>query len=356
MDAAGATRPLHFDFAKPGPFAAGFVNFEVTDPTRGRLLAMTLWYPAVPAASEPASVATAFYTGEKRAALDQLLADSPAGCATRFVPESGSGVPVAAPKSWPLVAFSHCHTCTRVSSFSLAERLATFGIAVIAPDHTGNTLFDKLEGKAAGLSQATLAERTADIRFALDVALDATGTALPAHLRGRFDITRVGAFGHSFGAVTTGRVLQTDPRVRVGLAIAAPMENPLLPGVIVSEIQKPILWLLASEDDSITAAGLEMMRENYANAKAPAWLVEVADAGHFTFSDIAGLKGFGSGCGNGKRLGSGEPFAFMANSDGRTVAMRVVAAFFAAHLLADDRAAAGMAVGLPVGVTVHAKP
>lgn len=65
----------------------------------------------------------------------------------------------------------------------------------------------------------------------------------------------MGVFGHSFGGVTAGMVLTEDTRPRAGLALAVPMENPLLPGVVVADLQVPLLFVRAIEDNSITEIG-----------------------------------------------------------------------------------------------------
>ena len=146
---------------------------------------------------------------------------------------------VELPLAFPVIAFSHCHNCIRFSAMSIAERLASHGFVVVAPDHTGNTMFDPLPT----LDPTFLAVRAGDIRFVLDQVLDPNASAVPASLRGRLDASRVGMLGHSFGGVTTGLVVQDDPRPKAGLSIAAPMENPLLAGVDLATIQKPLSFI-----------------------------------------------------------------------------------------------------------------
>lgn len=339
----GGTAPdnTHPDVGQHGPYRIGVATVTATDPSRNRALTFTIWYPARQADPQPRPVDT-FYTGKQADQLHALLAQA-ATCTTQLREDVGEAPTFDTPHQWPLVAFSHCHSCMRTSSFSLAQRLASHGIAVIAPDHTGNTLFDKLDGTLQGLSQAMLATRAADVRFALDVALDPTSTALPAALRGRFDAAHVGVMGHSFGGVTAGVVLQDDPRVKAGVAIAVPMENPLLPGATMAAIHKPVLLILAREDNSILEIGNEFLRQNFADANPPAWLVQVADAGHFSFSDIAGLvPEFSAGCGAGVRQTNDQPFTYLDNARGRDIAMRSITAFFRRFLL--DDAAAGLAL------------
>jgi predicted dienelactone hydrolase len=350
---AGPSAPEDFD--KPGPYGVGVTTVTATDPARNRLLTFTIWYPTAIAIDKGRSPET-FYTGAQADALHVLLASAPT-CTTTVRHDLGEAPPLATPATFPLVAFSHCHSCFRTSSFHLAQHLASHGIAVIAPDHTGNTLFDKLESKLEGLSQAMLATRVADVRFALDVALDPASTALPAALRGRMDPKRVGVFGHSFGGVTAGQVLQDDPRVLAGLAIAVPMENPVLPGATMAAIHKPVLLILAREDNSILESGNAFIRQNFADANPPAWLVQVADAGHFSFSDIAGLvPEFAAGCGAGKRQTDDTAFTYLDNARGQRIASHYITAFFHRFLMADSAAQLALD-GTPTdaAVTVQAK-
>src|SRR5690606_30241922 len=130
-------------------------------------------------------------------------------------------------------------------------------------------------------------------------------------LVGLADGERLGVFGHSFGAVTTGLVLQDDPRPRAGVAIAAPLENPVLPGVSMAAITEPLMLVVAVEDNSITEFGNMAIRTNFSMANPPVWKLELADAGHFAFSDLAGLSDFfAAGCGDGERQTNGEPFTY----------------------------------------------
>lgn len=106
--------------------------------------------------------------------------------------------------------------CTRFDVAEVSERLASFGIVVVAPDHVGNTLWDHLAGMAAGVGSEFLEVRVADVRFVLDEVLDDTSASVPEPLRGRFDPERVRVMGHSFGAATAGVAAARDPRIIAG--------------------------------------------------------------------------------------------------------------------------------------------
>ena len=140
--------------------------------------------------------------------------------------------------------------------------------------------------------------------------------------------------------MTTGLVLEDDPRPVAGMSIAAPVQNPLLPGVTLANVQKPLLFLVAKEDNSITEIGNNLIRDNFADANPPVWKLEVDDAGHWSFSDVCGLTdGFSPGCGEGTRQTvPGETFQYLPVKSGLQIASSTAAAFFSAELFGDPQA------------------
>ncbi|MBX7081382.1 MAG: dienelactone hydrolase family protein [Nannocystaceae bacterium] len=321
----------------PGPHAVGHASapLQLGD---GRTATVEFWYPAAEGSSgEPDSLVDFEPAGERHDALAPLVTDAPEPCTRKQSASLRDAA--AAPGPWPTVVFSHCSNCLRISGLSLAERLASWGFVVAAPDHEGNTLYDWLANTSVGVSAEFLPVRGADVVAVID-ALAADDAALPASVRGLADTARLGVMGHSFGSVTTGFVAQSDARVQAAVAIAAPVENPVLPGVAVADIHVPLLMLLAQEDHSILEIGNSLIRSNFADANSPAWLVEFVDAGHWSFSDICALtEDFTPGCGEDTRqVEPHEPFSYVDIEATRARGADWVAVFFAAHLL-DDAAA-----------------
>lgn len=327
-------------YEKFGPHPVGHATFVVTDVARARALRLEVWYPAEASASAGAAAGTPLAEleppGEARVALAALTAKAPPCTRTRV--GSASDASPLAGAAWPVVAFSHCHGCMRTSAAQSMERLASHGIAVVAPDHAGDTLFDALKGVRANIDAATLAVRVGDVRFALDAVLDASNAAVPEALRGRFDPAKVGVMGHSFGAVTAGAVLAQDARARAALAIAAPIDA--LGGLKVAELKKPVFYLLAREDNSITEIGNTLIRGDFNAMTTRSWLAEVADAGHWSFSDVCGLhSSFNAGCGQGRRQTDPDlELNYLENEGARALAASYVVAFFRAQLAGDGAA------------------
>ncbi len=326
------------DYTAPGPFVVANTRFVL--PAGERALQVEVWYPADAAAAADAAkghpIAEFVAEGPDRVAFEDLLAKlSPAGqIGTRLQTSSALDGPLAAGGPWPLLVFSHCHSCTRFSAFSVAEHLASHGFIVAAPDHAGNTLFDELAGNSAVIGEDFLKIRRADLGIVLDAMLDPQGAAVPASLRGQSDPARVGALGHSFGAATVGRLAQEDPRVRAAMPIAAPIENPFFPGNKIADIHVPLLSILAEEDNSIGALGNNLIATNFKSANPPIRLVRVRDAGHWNFSDICGLTdGFSPGCGEGVRQTvADEAFTYLDIDIGRGIARAYAVAFFDRYL------------------------
>lgn len=338
---------------EPGPHVPG--HRTITTKRGDRTLAVEVWYPAAAGTAAGREPIESYVADAERSRYAELLSKAPAGCATRTLAAARDAAPAEGP--FPLLVFSHCHGCTRFSSASLAEHLASQGFAVAAADHAGNTLFDELDGKGLPLDATTLRLRADDQKFVLDLLLSGR-EPVPAGLRGRFDATRVGAFGHSFGSVTTGLFAQEDARVKAAAGVAAPMENVLIPGVDLALLSQPLLFLVAREDNSITELGNANIRDNFAKAPGSAWMVEVADAGHFSFSDVAGLReNFAPGCGEAPRqTNPQESFRYLSVADGVAIARAHLAAFFRATLLDDPDAKEWLAAApTDARVTIDAK-
>jgi predicted dienelactone hydrolase len=339
-------------FEAPGAYPVGNRSVVLTDDSRERSFRVEFWYPADESARVAAEagqpVENFMHDATSQAVYKEQLAQAPEvnGPKRRF--HAATDAPVSSDQAkWPLVLFSHCYDCSRFSVFTIAERLASHGFAVAAPDHTGGTLFEHLTETSESLGPEFLEVRAGDIRFVIDRALD--GEQLPEALHGKFDPDAIGMFGHSFGGATTGRVLMLDKRPKAGLALAVPMESALLPGVTVADINVPLFFLVAVEDNSIFEIGNRFIRENFAAANAPAWKLEMKDAGHFSFTDICGiLPSHNAGCVREDRQTSpGDYFDYISADIAREIAAAYVTAFFAATLRDDAEAEKYLSSGRP---------
>lgn len=312
------------------------------DTGNDRSVLVHIWYPADEAhraQAETGEPLELFLPEADAAVLGPVLAVAPEPC-TKRTTQTAARVSAAAGDALPVVLFSHCLDCMGFSAASVAEHLASHGFLVAAPDHTDGTLLDNLAGTSIGLDAAFLSVRVADVQATLDELLDANSLLVPKTLRGRSDSTRIGMMGHSFGAVTAARVAEIDPRILAGFLMAAPAQNPLIPGVTLRAINKPLMWLLAQQDNSIGELGNNLLRDNFATANPPVWLAEVQDAGHWSFSDLcATIDAFAPGCGDDMRqTDPSQAFSYIDNELARALAATYATRFFVAHLQ-DDPAA-----------------
>ncbi len=331
----------------PGPYSVGHQRFTLT---RGaRAVEVSLWYPTT--AQAEAAPIESLLSEASREPYRALLDAAPASCPTRSLTVARSNdaesSPAPASGPWPLVVYSHCVSCIPLSGASVAARLASHGIAVAAPSHAGELPF---VSDPEPLDTDQLAVRVADLSAVLDALLSGAAE-VPSALHGRFNAERVGALGHSFGSVSVGLLAQTDSRVKAVFGLAAPLENPLLPGVKVAEISVPVGLLIAQEDNSITEIGNRFMRDNFEALTAGGVEIEVLDAGHWSVSDLCGLvPAFEPGCGAGVRHSAerrGEDVDYLPVSAGISITQRYTTAFFRGHLHGEAAALADLAQAIP---------
>jgi dienelactone hydrolase len=299
------------------------------------------WYPT---GAAPADVSISSLEAEPHRATYADLLGKASACPTRTLNVAVDGAPAAG--AFPVVLFSHCHSCTRLSNASVALRLASHGFVVLAVDHAGDTLWDQLAGTPGALDSAMLQRRLEQLQSASNVESPLLASA---------DTTRMGVLGHSFGGVTAGRIAQLDSRIQAAASLAAPMENPLIPGVTLAELTQPLMFLVAVEDNSITEFGNRFIRENYTEAPGAAWKLEVADAGHWSVSDLVGLVDlFAPGCGDGTRQTDDMPFTYLDPATGRGLTASYATAFFRATLQDDAGARAYLGTSVsPVTAEHH---
>ena len=92
----------------------------------------------------------------------------------------------------------------------------------------------------------------------------------------------------------------------------------------------PYLFLSANQDNSVPAASV-LIENDWEAVPGPAWIVDVEGAGHWSFTDIAGLGGnYTPGCAE-----LDDRVDYIDTAVGREIAADVAAAFFGLTLLGD---------------------
>jgi dienelactone hydrolase len=226
---------------------------------------------------------------------------------------------------WPVVVMTHGDAGSRYNMESAAEYLASHGYIVVAPEHTGNSPYSMVGSDPAlqatdtelalqqrlraitpllddngvygkpeqfgqsyspladGMNPASIAaldqslvERVNDLRATL-AQLDTLNRSGP--FAQRFDLSRIGLMGRSFGGATTLAGLALEPRFSAGFSvvpptvpdmrgqlpshslIAPPAESVLLAAqgdYAYSGFGKPTLLLMGGEDKLILGLNRQM--------------------------------------------------------------------------------------------------
>lgn len=160
-----------------GPYAVGYRTATLTYRPDGvaadRTLKLDVWYPATPGSGE-----------------DTVY--SVAGVVTVPRPGPRTGAAPLADGRFPLVVYSHGSGGVALAAFSYGEYFASWGIAFVAPDHTGNTVLDRSNSFALNFLV-----RPQDISATIDWAGADPASPVAGRLSGD-----VAAIGHSFGGYT----------------------------------------------------------------------------------------------------------------------------------------------------------
>jgi predicted dienelactone hydrolase len=170
-------------YAARGPYPVGTLELTIEDAQRP--LNVTVWYPAL---NPENLVEEATYWA------------SPPPPLTDPLPITGHALADAAPDTlagpYPLVIFSHGLWGFRHNSVYLTEHLASYGLVVMALDHSGDTLAD-MNNADTNVSHLN---RPQDISRLIDFAENQTTEG--GVLNGVIDVDQIAVIGHSFGGYT----------------------------------------------------------------------------------------------------------------------------------------------------------
>jgi predicted dienelactone hydrolase len=287
-----------------GVYPVGVTTIEVNDPGRDRWLTTEVWYPAAtPSRAEPV-----VYDVQ---ALDMTVARlRSAARAHRDVEPWRDG------GARPVVLVSHGRGSTRFGNVSLAEVLASHGYIVAAPDHTGHTIDDQLNGIGDEERAKSAMDRPLDLSGLLDdlVARSSRPTSM---FRGLIDVDRIGIAGHSFGGLaalgisgarfdaarqrkdcTNGdddwrcsaadvfganAYRYRDSRIKAALLIT-PAGYDLYRKDGVAEVDVPMLVVGARRDQNTRFDAFS--KPTYEALTGPRYFLDLKEAGHLTATDL----------------------------------------------------------------------
>ncbi len=166
---------------------------------------------------------------------------------------------------YPVLIFSHGMTGFRNQNTFQAEELASHGYIVVAVDHpyyAAATVFSN--GRVAESTISTDVDShdfslefgdknnetwVKDVQFVLDKLEEINSKGNDNPFSGRFDMEKVGMFGHSFGGATAAQLLLKDSRVKAGINMDGAFFGSDIPE---TGIEKPFLLMLSEQNKMTT--------------------------------------------------------------------------------------------------------
>ncbi|MCF6286623.1 MAG: alpha/beta fold hydrolase [Candidatus Hydrogenedentes bacterium] len=328
-----------------GPYPVGVTTIQLEDSSRidpklagPRPLLAEIWYPANDSArdAKPTSFSD-FYMDGKNIQMNMILAllfkFDIAVINTTFKTIAVRDADIAG-GTFPLLIFSHGNGGMRSQSTFWCDHLASHGFIVAAVDHTRNACATSYKGQVIpydndGRAQAAI-DRPKDLSFLIDTLIAMNGDT-DSKFRGHVDADHIGVAGHSFGGFTAMAAAALDPRVDAIAPMAA-----VVPDFSKSS-KRPLLLFIATEDDTIDEAGNTEARAYYEDTTSPKYLVEMKNAGHYSFSDMFQLNpAWGDGIGEGKRITDGEALRYLGMTDVYRFTNGYSTAFFHKYLKDSD--------------------
>jgi dienelactone hydrolase len=173
---------------------------------------------------------------------------------------------------YPLILYSHGNNSFGQEYEALLRQWASDGYVIAAPDYPLSN-----EMAPGGATPADVANQPGDAHFVIDQVLGASSkrSGTLAHL---IDARRIGASGHSLGAITTYRlVYQTccrDPRVKAAATMSGTAGDP--PDYF-SGISTP---LLAEHGDADATIPYQSEVDTFAKAEPPKYFLTLIGGAH----------------------------------------------------------------------------
>jgi dienelactone hydrolase len=305
-----------------GPFGVGRALFDWVDenavdtlapsPGTKRELLVWIWYPT----ATGQSVAVEDYLPARvRAEVERSRGRLISGFLTRDLsrvhPHSLRGVDVSTLQPpYPVVILRAGASAEVWNYQALAEDLASHGYVVVgldAPYRSHVVVFPdgrvmrrlpqnnpELCLERTGEERARCADRllrawSADSSFVLDRLAELSASDPSGKYKGRFDTSRVGVLGHSFGGAAAMQFCHDDVRCTAGIDIdGAPAGR-----VVEASLHKPFMFLLSDHDRETDPEATQIRAEIQSiYDRLPAQgrrRITIRGANHFMFSDDGAL-------------------------------------------------------------------
>jgi dienelactone hydrolase len=301
------------------------------DPNAKREFMVVVWYPAQPSASpsyaswmpEPwASSETDLLYYHRRHSDAPLTRDQAEHAIHDPLSYSEANVAIAkARHPWPVLLFAPGAGVNTAFYSAFTEDLASHGYVVFGIEPTGwvattfpdghkSPFSKKRSDETAWITGTAFPLWADDLRFTLDqiASWNNDRNSLFFH---RLDLTKVGAFGHSFGGTSSILAALDDSRIKAVLNLDGSPFNvltgkqfgrPLM--VIKHNVSAQYVRLPPDEHGKAVQAQVEEELSSLYLKGNPGFRVDIADAQHMTFSDMACLSTWAD---SGRRYGAHDP-------------------------------------------------
>ncbi len=293
-----------------GPYEIGTVSMYLVDEDRAetygpepggpRELMIQVWYPADPDPdAEPGpwtdDLDQIGPANAERLGFPSFVLDHLALANTYSYPEA----PMSDTEDeYPVIVYSHGWTGFRTVNVDQSEALASHGYVVVSVDHTYGSIMTVFpDGRAVGVDDDALPDEdhvgepayqkaaktlvevySADLAFVLD-SLEVINED-DDRFAGRFDLERVGMFGHSTGGGAVVTLCHSDERCRVAAGLDAWVE-PVQRNIIADGLPQPFLSVRSEEWTAYDNDPL--LRDLYTHGDAPQYLASIAGSQHWDF-------------------------------------------------------------------------
>jgi len=279
-------RPMHLvDASRPE-------NFTI-DPTDVREMMVQLWYPidtSNPGTRTEYMDYPTFQWLKNRSPIPLITIPNNAYLFVR--PHGRNDTPIAS-GMFPVVVFSPGYDGVYQIYTSFIEDLVSHGFVVVSINHpyvSGITVFP--DGHTVGLAEVptdpvarsaffnmSLRTIVQDAKFVLDTMAEIN--ASDPLFSGRFNLSEVGMYGHSFGGANTAVCCYEDARFRAGLTLDGVFYQSFIPG----DITVPILFMFA--ESRLANDSTIMYLWNHTTNDT--FKMNITGSTHYAFTDVGVL-------------------------------------------------------------------
>lgn len=261
-------------------------DFTSDDPDDYREMMIKIWYPVDKEILEPRidyMDAPTFEWLKERSPVPLLTIPD---IGYKFVRPHGRLEPTISNSDdmYPVIIFSPGYDGVYQIYTSFIEDMVSNGYIVVSINHpyvSGITVFP--DGRKIYVSDIppadlSLTSVVEDAKFTLEQIIEMNES--DSDFKGKFDLSRTGMYGHSFGGASTSICCYQDDRFLCGLTLDGVFYLDYLP----EKLEKPFLLMIAEN-----RFNNENVQDMWNNLDGDAFKVEIDGSTHYAFTDVGVL-------------------------------------------------------------------